>query len=89
MPWKTEKNEPDLIQEEIKNLGVRCEKIALELSKETSIQVLFNTVENKLGSPTILVNNATYSTQTNILNIIRDTVYMYGCMYVQYNTTTP
>ena len=69
MPWETKDNEPDLIEEEIKNLGVRCEKLALDLSDETAIQILFDTVKDKLGSPTILVNNATYSTQTNILNI--------------------
>ena len=69
MPWETEENEPDIIQEEIKNLGVRCEKIALDLSKQTVIQVLFDVVENELGSPTILINNATHSTQTSVFSI--------------------
>ncbi len=69
MPWKTQDNEPDLIENEIKSLGVRCEKIALDLSNEIAAQILFDDVENKLGSPTILVNNATHSTQTDIFNI--------------------
>lgn len=69
MLWETKDNEPDLIEDEIKSMGVRCEKMSLDLSDETAVKILFDEVENKLGSPTILVNNATYSTQTNILNI--------------------
>ena len=69
MLWKTAGNEPDLIQAEIRALGVRCEKIELNLVEENSIEKLFNEVELKLGFPTILVNNAVYSTQTSIDNI--------------------
>lgn len=69
MPWETKDNEPDLIENEIKSLGVRCEKMSLDLSDETAVKILFDEVNNKLGSPTILVNNATYSTQTDIFNI--------------------
>ena len=69
MPWKTAGNEPDLIQTEVRSLGVRCEKIELNLAEENSIEKLFNEVELKLGFPTILVNNAAYSTQTSIDNI--------------------
>jgi 3-oxoacyl-[acyl-carrier protein] reductase len=69
MPWKTAGNESDLIQAEIRALGVRCEKIELNLVEENSVEKLFNEVELKLGFPTILVNNAAYSTQTSIDNI--------------------
>lgn len=69
MPWQIDENEPNLIQTEIRNLGVRCEKIELNLLEETSVEILLNEVENKLGFPTILVNNATYSGQTSIDNI--------------------
>ncbi len=34
MPWKANKNEPILIQEEIRELGVKCEKLELDLSKK-------------------------------------------------------
>lgn len=66
MPWEVQDNEPDLIQDEIRKLGARCEKIELDLSDVNSATTLFNEVENKLGAPAILVNNATYSTPTNI-----------------------
>src|SRR6478735_3809732 len=42
MPWKTAVNEPDLIQAEISALGVRCEKIELNLVEENNIQKLFS-----------------------------------------------
>ena len=69
MPWQTADNEPDLIQAEILKLGVRCEKMELNFLEKRSIQALMQAVEKKWGTPTILVNNATYSTQTNIENI--------------------
>lgn len=69
MPWGIENNEPDLIQEEIRRLGVPCEKLELDLSDKDSALTLFEGVEQKLGTPSILVNNATYSTQTDISTI--------------------
>lgn len=69
MPWGIENNEPELIENELKRLGIRCEKLELDLTKDNSIEILFNEVENKLGKPSILINNATYSTETTIENI--------------------
>jgi 3-oxoacyl-[acyl-carrier protein] reductase len=69
MPWSAENNEPDLIQQEICNLGVNCEKIELDLAQPDAIDTLFNTVIAQMGPPSILVNNATYSTQTSIQTI--------------------
>ena len=66
MPWQTAENEPDLIQTQIRNLGVRCEKIELDFMQESSVELLLNEVEKMLGFPSILINNATYSTQTNL-----------------------
>lgn len=66
MPWKVQENEPDLIQQEILDIGVRCEKLELDLSKETAVTTLLNEANKRLGKPHILINNATYSTETNI-----------------------
>ena len=68
MPWKVEENEPDLIQKEIWGIGSKCEKLELDLSEAASINKLLSEVKKKLGSPQILINNATYSTETNIDN---------------------
>ena len=69
MPWKVNRNEPELIQQEIREFGVKCEKLELDLSSENAIEILFRDVKNKLGCPLVLVNNATYSTQTTIDNL--------------------
>lgn len=68
MPWKVEENEPDLIQQEIWDIGRKCEKQEIDFSKANSIKCVFNEVKNRLGNPHILINNATHSTTTNIDN---------------------
>lgn len=72
MPWGVDDNEPDLIQKEIESFGVRCAKRELDLSKTESVELLFNQVEKLLGNPSILVNNAAYSTHTDIDNLTSD-----------------
>ncbi|GAB3220711.1 SDR family oxidoreductase [Spirosoma arcticum] len=68
MPWKVGAEEPNLIQNEVIKYGVKCEKLELDLSNVNSVELLFNEVENRLGPASVLINNATYSTQTNITN---------------------
>ena len=68
-PWNVESSiDPQLIEDEITKLGVRCNKIELDLSNILSVNKLLDEVENKFGKASILVNNATYSTLTNIDN---------------------
>ena len=69
MLWGAEDNEPEIIQKEISALGVRCASLEIDLMNEQNIPLLFQTVEKTLGSASILVNNATYSTMTNIESI--------------------
>lgn len=69
MPWGVEENEPDLIKEELLQLGVKCENIELDLRQLDSVHTLLNTAKEKMGQPSILINNATYSTQTDLNNI--------------------
>jgi len=69
MPWEVGLNEPALIEEEILQLGVRCERLEVDLSLIDSIELLLSEVRRKLGSPQILINNATYSTSTSIDDI--------------------
>ena len=68
MPWKVGLDEPTKIQNEILKVGVKCEKLELDLAITNSAELLFNEVQNKLGQASVLVNNATYSTQTDIDN---------------------
>jgi 3-oxoacyl-[acyl-carrier protein] reductase len=69
MLWGVQDDEPELIQKEILGLGVRCSSLEIDLMNEQSIDLLFNTAQKKLGAPSILINNATYSTVTEIENI--------------------
>lgn len=61
MPWGANIDEPDLLQQKIKQYGVHCEKIEADLSDPLSHIKILDSVEEKLGKPSILVNNATYS----------------------------
>lgn len=69
MPWGISLDEPDMIEKEIIDLGVSCHKMELDLSLDNSIEMLLNEVDNKIGFPSVLINNATYSTSTNIDNL--------------------
>jgi 3-oxoacyl-[acyl-carrier protein] reductase len=68
-PWGVMDNEPDLIQEEMRGLGIRCEKIELDLMLEESVNILLDQVEKELGNPSIIINNAAYCSQTDINNL--------------------
>jgi len=58
--------------EEIRSLGVRCESMELDLSQPGAPRKLLNTVQTKLGSPSILVNNATHSMDVDFRSIDAD-----------------
>lgn len=61
MPWGADVDGPRLLCDELVSLGVRCEAIALDLSDPAAGR-LFDEVERRVGSASILVNNATHST---------------------------
>ena len=69
MPWKAEDDEPEKIKKEILNFGVRCESLEIDLTNEKAVETIFNTVEKKIGTASILINNATYSTNSTIETI--------------------
>jgi 3-oxoacyl-[acyl-carrier protein] reductase len=69
MPWDFSDNEPDWIKKEIRGLGVTCESIELNLENLDSVPVLLDAATRQIGQPSILIHNATYSTQTNLSTI--------------------
>ncbi len=69
MPWGVDPKEPERIQRTIQQLGVRCSRLELDLTSENATQRLMKKVKEDLGSPTVLINNATYSTSNNIENL--------------------
>lgn len=72
MPWGVSHDEPDLIQKEVRALGVNCEKLELDLTAPDAVHLLLTKVNEDLGSPDVLINNATYSTSTSIDSITVD-----------------
>ena len=69
MPWSVKDDEPETILEEILDFGVRSDKMELDLSSENAAELLLSRVKEKLGNPLVLINNATYSTETTIDNL--------------------
>lgn len=69
MPWGSNNEEQKQLCEEIRSMGVRCEHLMMDLSVPESFMDLLNNVEQKLGEPSILVNNACYSVNDDLTTI--------------------
>lgn len=63
MPWGADGDGPHLLREELRDRGVRCEGLAGDLADPAAVMQLLDETERRLGTPSILVNNATYSTR--------------------------
>jgi len=61
MPWTPDEDEPGALLEELRDTGVRAEAIELDLSLQESPEKLLDVAGQKLGRPSILVNNAAHS----------------------------
>jgi len=60
-----EKSDPDQLKALLREKGVRCESLEWDLSAAEAAEQLFDAVQNCFGFPSVLVNNAAYSTQTH------------------------
>jgi 3-oxoacyl-[acyl-carrier protein] reductase len=60
--WRNGENEPGILLEELRGAGIRVEAMELDLSLPGSPERLLNEVAERLGPPSILVNNAACST---------------------------
>ena len=63
LPWGADENGPTELQNELLAMGVRCESLAIDLSKVDAPERILDEVETRLGPPSILINNAAYSTR--------------------------
>jgi 3-oxoacyl-[acyl-carrier protein] reductase len=63
LPQGAEEDGPARLHKELQELGVRCESLEIDLSKVDAPKRILDEVEIRLGSPSILVNNAAYSTR--------------------------
>ena len=62
-PWAADENEPQTLPGELRGVGVRAEGMELDLSLPNSPERLLDAVVERLGPPSILVNNAAHSTR--------------------------
>jgi 3-oxoacyl-[acyl-carrier protein] reductase len=62
MPWGKDAEAVSTLLDELKALGARAIAIEADLSQPDSAKTILDTVENQLGTTSILVNNATHST---------------------------
>jgi 3-oxoacyl-[acyl-carrier protein] reductase len=63
LPWGADEEGPARLQSELQGLGARCESLEIDLSKIDAPKRILHEVERRLGTPSILVNNAAYSTR--------------------------
>jgi 3-oxoacyl-[acyl-carrier protein] reductase len=54
---------PEILLDELRGLGVRAEELEADLSLPETPGLVLDAAERRLGPPSILVNNAAYSTQ--------------------------
>ncbi len=67
--WNADVEWPEVLRQEIKNMGVRCAYLEIDLSAATAAAELYSEVMKQLGQPTILINNAAYSTNNDYLSL--------------------
>jgi 3-oxoacyl-[acyl-carrier protein] reductase len=65
LPEGVDEDGPARLQNELQEQGVRCESLEIDLSKIDAPKRIVDETERKLGSPSILVNNAAYSTRSS------------------------
>jgi 3-oxoacyl-[acyl-carrier protein] reductase len=63
MPWGSDAEGPATLCHELRDRGVRCEMLEIDLGHAESARLLIQTVTAQLGAPSILVNNAAHSTR--------------------------
>lgn len=69
MPWSIEMDEPMKLKEELLQKGVKTSCMELDLSNVDAPVHLFNRVNEELGHPDILINNAAFSTNNDFSNL--------------------
>ncbi|MBU7592900.1 SDR family oxidoreductase [Metabacillus halosaccharovorans] len=67
--WNADSNWEENFRNEMIELGVRCTGIELDLSRSDSPELLIREVTSMLGIPSILVNNAAHSIDSNFMDL--------------------
>jgi 3-oxoacyl-[acyl-carrier protein] reductase len=73
-PWETGQNEPLLLVEELRKLGVEAEWTPVDLSLTEAPQKLWDAVQARFGVAHILVNNACFSGRDSVETLDAETL---------------
>jgi 3-oxoacyl-[acyl-carrier protein] reductase len=73
-PVGADPDAPAALREELRGMGVRAEGIEVDLSLPDSPERLLDAVAERLGPPSILVNNAAYSTRDGFEKLDAETL---------------
>lgn len=65
--WQSNENWPNTFQKELWELGIQCACKSVDLSQSKAHETLLDAVSDQLGFPSVLVNNAAYSTRDGYL----------------------
>ena len=69
MPWNADEEGPEALLKELREMDPRAEGLEVDLSLPESPAYLLDAAEERLGPPSILVNNAAYSTRDGFENL--------------------
>jgi 3-oxoacyl-[acyl-carrier protein] reductase len=69
MEWGEDKNWPEQLTQMLQNEGVRAASMEIDLADTNSPDRIMNEVISVLGAPSILINNAAYSTHDGYKNL--------------------
>jgi 3-oxoacyl-[acyl-carrier protein] reductase len=69
MPWSILNDEPQKLQAELLEKGIKVSCMELDLTGNAAAATLFDTVEAEIGFADVLVNNAAYSTSNDFSNL--------------------
>lgn len=69
MHWGVKENEPERLKEELIGFGVKVASMKTDLTEFDELEELLAQVEQDMGYPDILVNNAAYSTSTSFTDL--------------------
>ncbi|WP_010095340.1 SDR family oxidoreductase [Ornithinibacillus scapharcae] len=61
--WNSDEKWLESFQQELESMGVRCAGVDVDLAQKDAAFNILDMVKEKLGNPTILVNNAAHSTR--------------------------
>lgn len=72
--WHADRNWIGEFKDELLSMGIMCEEMTIDLSESQAAQTILRTVKEKLGVPSILINNAAHSTQDGYVQLDAQTL---------------